>query len=199
MDVKTQLADVVDELDAPVATASDVASKSDLGRRTVLEKLKAYSEAGLVGSRKVGAAGRVFWPLEERDDRRDQEESDDDQEAGDVDRDEDVVDDQDEGSAETIAPTGLDAVDFPSTKDRKECERAVLAARDYLRDEGPASMRELVLEVMPEVSIGYEPPESLEEGERYRGGWWRSVVRPGLSELDDVEKPSGGGQWRYVV
>lgn len=58
-------------------------------------------------------------------------------------------------------------------------------------------MREIVSEIMPEYPIGYDVPD-LEEGDRYRGSWWRSIVRPALEQLPCVEKPTGGGKWRYV-
>lgn len=97
--------------------------------------------------------------------------------------------------------SSLTDVDFPSGRDRADCEAAIYAARDHLQDNGPASMRELVVAVMPEYPIGYEVPE-IDDGElvadRYRGAWWRKVVKPGLQTLPDVEAPAGGGKWRYT-
>lgn len=90
---------------------------------------------------------------------------------------------------------GLETVEFPAGRDRDECERAVRAARDYLKENGPASMREIVAEVMPRHPLGYEVPE-LESGERYRGAWWRKVVKPGLEALEDVDSPpKGASNW----
>ena len=87
---------------------------------------------------------------------------------------------------------------FPEGRDPDECEAAVLAARDYLREHGPATMREIVTAVMPEHPVGYDVPE-LEPGERYRGAWWRRVVKPGLQALPDVKAPSrGASEWRYT-
>lgn len=99
-------------------------------------------------------------------------------------------------------PDTLEDVDFPRGRDREECEAAVRAARDYIRENGGATMRELVAGVMPAHPVGYDTPE-IEAGElvpdRYRGAWWRKVVRPGLKALDDVEKPlQGASEWKYT-
>lgn len=74
---------------------------------------------------------------------------------------------------------------------------AVVAAYEYLREEGSASMREFVNQVAVEHPAGYDI-EPVPEGERFRGAWWRKVVEPVLESLEDVEKPSGGGKWRYT-
>jgi len=93
----------------------------------------------------------------------------------------------------------LAALSFPSGVGHEEGAAAILAARDHLQEHGSATMRQLVLEVMPEHPLKYDPPESLETSERYRGAWWRNVVKPGLEALDDVEKPGrGGSEWKYV-
>jgi hypothetical protein len=80
----------------------------------------------------------------------------------------------------------LDAMDIPQAKDREPCRDAVYAVRDYLEEHGPASMREIVTDVMPDYPLGYDVPQ-LEPGDRYRGAWWRRIIQPGLRELDDVE------------
>lgn len=96
------------------------------------------------------------------------------------------------------APQSLDDVEFPATKDPEECIEAVNAAYEYLRANGKATMREFVQEVMPEHPCGYDVPQ-LEPGERYRGAWWRKVVKPGLEALPDVESPpTGGSDWTYT-
>ena len=98
--------------------------------------------------------------------------------------------------------SGLEAlladVEFPSSKSREECVDAVEAAYAYLQREGSSTMREFVREVLPEHPLGYDVPE-LESGERYRGAWWRRIVKPGLEALPDVESPpSGASEWRYT-
>lgn len=54
----------------------------------------------------------------------------------------------------------LEEISFPAGRDRADCEEAIHAAQDCLRDYGPASMRELVVGVMPEYPVGYEVPRS---------------------------------------
>lgn len=85
----------------------------------------------------------------------------------------------------------LGAVDFPSNKDRADCLEAVAAAYGYLRERRSATMRQFVRDVMPDYSLGYDVPE-LKEGDRYRGGWWRRIVKPGLAALPDIRAPGGG-------
>lgn len=107
-----------------------------------------------------------------------------------------LLDGPDDSSGETVADLG--EVDFPSSRDPEDCEAAVQAARDHLRENGPSTMREIVGTVMPEHPIGYDVPQ-LESGERYRGSWWRKIVKPGLEALPDIEAPAqGASKWRYV-
>ena len=102
-----------------------------------------------------------------------------------------------EATTETLA-----AVEFPSGKDRDDCVDAVQDARQYLKRQGAASMREIVAAVHPDHPLGYDVDAALskvEAGERYRGAWWRRIVRPGLETFDDVEKPApGASKWRYT-
>jgi hypothetical protein len=104
----------------------------------------------------------------------------------------------------------LDAVDaadadddtdaLPGTVDRQDAAAAVATARAYIRDHGGATKQDLVKNVMPDHTLGYDVDAALAKVDsqgRYRGGWWRSVVKPGLEALDDVEKPSrGGSTWK---
>lgn len=85
----------------------------------------------------------------------------------------------------------LENIDFPTGRDREACERAVTAAYAYLENRGKATMREFVRDVMPEHPLGYDVPE-LEQGDRFRGAWWRHIVKPGLKALPDVRAPAGG-------
>ncbi|MFC5973813.1 hypothetical protein ACFPYI_21010 [Halomarina salina] len=105
--------------------------------------------------------------------------------------------DGDSPGGDSDEQTVLDAVSFPSTRDREACVAAVLAVREYLREHGPTSRADLVDQVMPKHTVGYDVPDPERES-RYRGGWWRSVVKPALEEYEDVEKPKGGGRWSLV-
>jgi hypothetical protein len=54
--------------------------------------------------------------------------------------------------------------------------------------------------------LGGEPVDDVdaalakvEAGERYRGAWWRRIVKPGLETFEDVEKPArGASEWQYT-
>ena len=196
----------------PVVTAGELAEELPCSSRHVLDFLRLLERAGDVESKQTGARAVAWWHVErvlparvppeehpaqssldassglvdfserlehpgeidfeERlaqrenvdDDAGHQEESDDD----------DLVDE-------------LTDVEFPSSRTREECIEVVRAARDYLRDVPSASMRDFVNDVLPEHPIGYEVV-TLDEGERYRGAWWRKVVRPGLEAAPGVRR-----------
>jgi len=96
----------------------------------------------------------------------------------------------------------FDGVEFPTGKDREQCVEAINAAREYLRAEGPATMREIVSAVHPDYPLGYDVDAALakvEAGERYRGAWWRRIVKPGLDAAGDVQSPAPGqSDYRYT-
>lgn len=94
-------------------------------------------------------------------------------------------------------------VEFPQGRDRTECELAVSGAFAYLANDREATKGQIVLATMAEQPLGYDVEAAREkveaEGERFRGAWWRRVVKPGLENLPGVEKPSGGrSEWRYT-
>jgi hypothetical protein len=59
----------------------------------------------------------------------------------------------------------IEDADFPSGRDREECSAAVYAAREYLREHGPATKRDLVAEVMPDHPLRYDADDALEKVE----------------------------------
>jgi hypothetical protein len=92
----------------------------------------------------------------------------------------------------------LDDLELPSTVDRSDAIVAIGAARAYLSEHEQATMRDFVTDVMPQYPLGYDVPD-LEPGDRYRGAWWRKVVKPGLEALPGVEAPAEGGRsWRFT-
>jgi len=94
----------------------------------------------------------------------------------------------------------LDELEFPNGTDQSECKEAIRAARDYIQENDSATKSEIVSAVMPQYPLGYDSDAALakiEAGDRYRGAWWRKVVKPGLEALDDVAKPpKGHAEWR---
>jgi predicted transcriptional regulator len=89
----------------------------------------------------------------------------------------------------------LAAVNIPNTKDPEECLAAVYQALDFIEANSPASMRDIVTAVMPEVPLGYPVP-TLSEGDRYRGAWWRKIVRPGIRAHPAVDYRPNYGDYR---
>jgi hypothetical protein len=62
----------------------------------------------------------------------------------------------------------------------------------WLAENGPATASEIINNVQPDASAGYE-------SQSRKGGWWRSLVKPALEDLPGVEKPAGGQPWRVTA
>ena len=203
--------DVVDareDLARPI-TAGDVVDELGIARRTAHNKLGALVERDVLETRKIGARGRVWWrpiladsgdthpPRDGRESVETRPRDERDQSPAPAADEPSTHDGRSEATTETLA-----AVEFPSGKDRDDCVDAVQDARQYLKRQGAASMREIVAAIHPDHPLGYDVDAALskvEAGERYRGAWWRRIVRPGLETFDDVEKPApGASKWRYT-
>lgn len=193
----------LDELEAelkrrtdPVVTVPELAD--DLGQSDthVRDNLKLLQRVGAVDSKDVGARATAWWheervtgPVVEPDSR---------ETARDTRRETPDADDAVSGEN----GDGFGGVDFPATRDRSECVEAVEAAREYIREHGGATMRELVAEVMPDHPVGYDAEKDIDRindpDERNRSTWWRKVIRPGLQADPDVSKPpTGGSRWAW--
>lgn len=182
-------------------TASEIADEFGCARKTAYNKLRALEDDDRLTSKKVGGRSRVYWvPIRDKVDTSSADRDDGpggesfDPPESDLD---DARDTPPREADHAELEDALTDVDFPDGQDRDDCIAAVLAARDYLQSEGPASMREIVAEIMPEHSLGYDLPE-IEPGERYRGAWWRSIVQPGLRALEDVEYRDNHKDYRYI-
>lgn len=200
-EVLEELEAFVQEESEPVATASEIAERVEIGRRSVLERLSILDDLGEVGSKKVGAGARVFWPIGIVVDRVQNGVDEHPPDAGGEIGHQEQSDSKPRETPQDRPEVDLGGLDLPSNREAEAMGKAILAARAYLEREGSASMREIVRDVMPEEPIGYDVDaaiETIEAGDRYRGAWWRRVVRPGLAALDDIEKPQGGGEWRYT-
>jgi len=82
-------------------------------------------------------------------------------------------------------PTGDEVVlgsDLPSHIEPDDAREAIRAALSQI--DGGASKDEIVRTVMPEHALGYDVNAALAKldttGDRYRGAWWRRVIKPGL-------------------
>ncbi|MFC6904035.1 HalOD1 output domain-containing protein [Halalkalicoccus tibetensis] len=71
--------------------------------------------------------------------------------------------------------------------EQAERRRAILAAYSYLRGQGSARRSDFIREVYPCYPGEYSIPD---------GGWWETVVKPGLGACPDVAK--GNAMWYYV-
>jgi len=189
--------DVFTQVRGPAITSRDVADRLECTGEAARQQLAGLEDAGRVASRKSGRT-RLWWRPDEsgpssaaQAPRERSEET-----AGDR-----VT--ESEAAAEPAAseqqgveiPEALEGVDFPQGRDPEACVQAIFGARGYLQGEGPAPAREIVMNVMPDHPLGYDVPD-LKPGDRYRGSWWRNIVKPGLEALPGVEKPAGGGEWR---
>jgi hypothetical protein len=107
-----------------------------------------------------------------------------------------LLDSDDSSHSEDSTHTDHDpiaaTVTIPESKPNRipdeKAREAITAAVEFIQTNDGASMREIVVEVMPEHPLGYEVPE-LEQGERYRGSWYRKVVKPGLEEHPEIRAP----------
>ncbi len=73
--------------------------------------------------------------------------------------------------------------------------KAIDAAVSAIETEGSLPKREIVRRVMPEYPLKYDYEKvrrKLENGDRYRGAWWRKVIKPGL-QSQGFEYENGEG------
>lgn len=204
--------EVFDHVDGPVITSSDVADQFDCTTEAARQKLTRLYDRGEVDKRKTGRTV-VYWRTDDVASNGGTSESEhreySPEGAG-------VGDSTPEPSNATAGdsrplnetgedtPTeGLEDVDFPGGREPGECRAAVDAARDYIRENGGASMSEIVIGVMPNHPVGYDAESDVERindpDKRNRSTWWRKVVKPGLEALPAVEKPPrGASEWEYT-
>lgn len=78
--------------------------------------------------------------------------------------------------------------DVPKRFSEEEVAEVIEAAVRYIQEQKKATMREIVRDVMPQNSLGYDVPQ-VEQGKRIRIAWWRKIVRPGLVNHPDIRTP----------
>lgn len=71
--------------------------------------------------------------------------------------------------------------------EQAERRRAILASYSYLKSQGSARRSDFIREVYPCYPGEYAIPD---------GGWWETIVKPGLGACPDVAK--GNAMWYYV-
>lgn len=71
--------------------------------------------------------------------------------------------------------------------EQTERRQAILAAYHYLTGQGSARRSDFIREVYPCYPGGYAIPD---------GGWWETIVKPGLGACPDIAK--GNAMWYYV-
>jgi len=89
---------------------------------------------------------------------------------------------------------------LPDRIDRHDARNAIDAAVSFIERNNGATMREIVTTVGQKHSLGYDVPAEIPEGERFRGAFWRKIVKPGLENHPAIQKPNPGqSEWRYVA
>lgn len=160
---------VFTETDDPVLTASEIAEEVPIGKRAVLDRLNDLDEQDAVESKRVGARARVWWSTTSLPSGSNEPVNDD---------------------IEDLAQAAIDDLEKSWTGNALDVRiDALAAAYQYLREEGSASKSDFTEDVYPDHPGGYGTPD---------GGWWRSLIRPGLAEMPGTVKPQGGGEWQFV-
>lgn len=92
------------------------------------------------------------------------------------------------GVPEEYPSTDIESLDLPGAADRRD-ERLAAIRRAYesLRANGSATRADLVEDVYPEASAGYDDPDA---------GWWEEAVRPAFERLPEVEERDG--TWQFA-
>jgi len=169
----------------PAAT-SEVADAVGVSRQAVDRRLRRLRDDGRVSSKKIGASLVWFTPRTREADERPAHGDADGLDVDDLQGDASatLADDADAHSGESDGVELGD--DIPAGVDVDAARDAIRAAVSFLEHDGPASTRKIVAAVMSDHALGYDVPE-LEPGDRFRGAWWRRVVRPALDTHDAVE------------
>lgn len=77
---------------------------------------------------------------------------------------------------------------IPGTgREQDQRRRAILASYLFLRNRGNARRSDFIERIYPRYPGGYDIPH---------GGWWETIVKPGLGACPDVAK--GSSMWYYV-
>lgn len=187
-----------------MATTSDVATyvserREDIDEcphRTALHHLNELEDTGRLESQSVGRA--KVWSVVDDSTALERRETDERREQSDG-----TGTPKDTGDTIQDTSADLEAVEFPDNRDRDACERAVLAARDCIREHDGATKGKIIREIMHDHTLGYDVTDTLEKlgsPSRYRGDWWQNVITDGLKALDDIKEPDPDtSTWQYIT
>jgi len=196
----------------PVLSTAEVADAVPIKRRGTLNRLQGLEEDGGLESKQIGGRNTVWWFVDDPEGFA----------AGDLRGDPSTtLDDTDAGHTATT-PGGTDATEptargignaesgrthdesdavdpvdhdeLPDEVDVADARAAYDAVRSHLREQGPAGKRSIVAAVMVEYPLGYDTPDPDADG-RYRGAWWRRVIRPALAADPDVTHRENHGDY----
>jgi hypothetical protein len=175
----------------PAAT-SEVADELGIERQSADYRLRKLRDTGDVCSKKIGASLVWYLPRE-----RGQGGSGPPIMKGGFDPDPDPTTEDEDAAPDDIARTNTAelAFDTPAGVDHEVATKAIDAAVSAIETEGSLPKREIVRRVMPEYPLKYDYEKvrrKLENGDRYRGAWWRKVIKPGL-QSEGFEYENGEG------
>lgn len=95
----------------------------------------------------------------------------------------------------------LNELEFPAGVERDAALDTINEAIEYIQEQQGASKKEIVRAVMKDRPLKYSYDaaiEKIESPKRYRGAWWRRIVKPGLEASPRVVKPEPGqSEWQY--
>jgi len=91
--------------------------------------------------------------------------------------------------------------DVPGRINAEDARAAIRAAIEYVENNGGATKKEIIPEIMPDHDCGYDVEvalEKIEKGERFRGAYWRRIIKPGLKQSERIETPAPHeSEWTY--
>jgi len=200
---------VLDAVDGPVILSADVADHFGVTRETARRKLKQLSDRDVLDRRKVSRRV-IYWRADgagfdagdlRGDPATTLDDTDAEQDArtsAPVDAPETTPGERNAESRrtrdESDAVDPVDHDDLPDGVGVADAREAYDAVRSHLREQGPAGKQSIVTAVMVDHALGYDVPE-LEPGDRYRGAWWRRVIRPALAADPDVTHRENHGDY----
>jgi len=98
----------------------------------------------------------------------------------------DESDTQPTEATDDAVTTAMAAVEYPSGNDADDVAHAYAAVREYLKQHGPATKKEIVGAIRADHPLSYDIDAGDGDGGRDRSAWWRKVVKPLLDSDPSV-------------